>query len=245
MSHALCDLHDPLEKRRTYGFFDDFTSYTDTQDWTKLAADSGSSVAISSTSAKTANGYILLTTGGTDNNEAEIYLTNALLLIRSGKPIILEARILYAEANTSAANVAFGLCSATGANVLLDNGGGPAASFSGAMIFKVDGGTVWKTVSSVGSTQTISTSTKTAGGTTAQTLRIEICPVQNGSIAEVSYFVDGLPLYSNLATRTPQPIKDNLDYTSIAIAPPVLYVKAGSSSSELLFCDYVAVEALR
>ena len=36
-----------------------------------------------------------------------------------------------------------GLCSAAGANALLDNGGGPAANYSGAVFYKVDGGTTF------------------------------------------------------------------------------------------------------
>lgn len=237
----LPDLHDELLKRRTVGLFDDFHHFVDTDVWTKLAADGGSSVANSDNVA----GLVTLTTGGTDNNEAALAGTRKNWLIAANKPIVFEARINYAEGNTNKANVAAGIASVIGAaNFLQDDGAGPAASFSGCAIYKVDGGTVWKCVSSLGATQTISTSTATAGGTADQVLRIEIRPVTS-TLAEVSFFVDGQPLYDAAITSKNQPIKHQLTYTSAVKMQPGVYVKAGSATSEVVNVDYVGVEMLR
>ena len=67
------------------------------------------------------------------------------------------------------------------------------ASFSGAVIYKVDGGTVWKFVTSIGTTNTVSTSVTTAGGSAYQRLAIKIVP--NSSTTALAYpIVDGKQL---------------------------------------------------
>jgi len=55
-------------------------------------------------------------------------------------------------------NVGAGFQNAVGANSLIDDGGGPKVSGSTLMIFKVDGGAVWKCASSCNGTSTTSTS---------------------------------------------------------------------------------------
>jgi hypothetical protein len=234
MGLNLNDIHDALRFRRTFGGFDDFASYTDTELWTKLAADAGSSVAIT---ASTANGVLALTTGGTDNNEAAVYTTNKVFKFLANKPLVGVGRIQYAEANADDANVAFGFSSAFGANLLVDDGAGPASSFSGALIYKVDGGTAWKCISSVGSGQNISTSTLTPGGSSYQTFFIECRPISS-TICEVTFLcydeVGGTfqPLFdSSLASLGNRAIKHQLTYTSAAAMNFGAYVKAGGGNS--------------
>lgn len=212
---------------------DDFFEYTDTERWTKLAADAGSSVAIA---ASTDAGILQLITGAVDNNEAEVYATNAVWKGAAGKSWYAEALIQFSEANTNAANVAFGFCSANGANVLLDNGGGVAATYSGALIYKLDGGTVWRCNSSNGTTQTDTISGKTAGGSSYQKLGIEARDV-DGSNYEVTFFVDDLPLYDSTFRR---PIKQSVALSGLLAMRLLAYVKAGSGSSETLNVDYLA-----
>ena len=131
-------------RRDTFGIWSDFVNFVTAQDgWTSLAADTNASVTID---ADGVGGIAVLNTGdATDNNEAALFTTQELFLAAAGKPIYAAARIQYTEANTNVSNVAFGLADIFGdANTLLDNGAGPAASFYGAMIYKVDGSTVWR-----------------------------------------------------------------------------------------------------
>ena len=237
MGMNLVDLHDAELKRRTFFVWDDFVNYTSGGLWTSLAADTTATVTVSDG----AKGVLAIYTDGTDNNEAAVKTTKEVFLIAANKPIIGEAKLQYTEANTDDANIAFGFADAIGANLLVDNGAGPKTSFSGALIYKVDGGTVWKCVSSLSTTQTISTSATTAGGSAYQTLRIEIRPVTS-TIAEVSFFVDGVQLKDS---TTNKPIKHSLTYTSATEMQVGAYAKAGGANAETLNVDYIYAAQLR
>lgn len=228
-------LHDHVFHNRLTSFiWDDFHYFTTTHLWTSLAADTTATVA----AGDTANGNVLLSTDATDNNEAALFSTKKTFLFANNKPLMCEGRINFAEAATNAANVAFGFSSVHAANLLLDDGGGPAATMSGALIYKVDGSTVWKCLSQLGTTQTISTSTATAGGTADQTLRIEVMFVSS-TIAEVAFFVDGAPLIDSIQTTRVVPIKHQLTYTSAVAMGIGAYVKAGTGANQPLSVDYM------
>lgn len=237
MGVNLLDLDDRLLKRRTFTIFDDFFSYTDAQLWTKLTADTTPTVTVSDA----AKGVVALYTDTTDNNEVLVKSTKEIFLIAANKPIIAEAKIQYSEQATNTANVAFGLADAMGANLLVDNGAGPKTSFSGAMIYKVDGSTVWKVVSSKSTTQTISTSTTTAGGSAYQTLRIEIQPIDS-TTAMVTFYVDGNVL---IDSTTGKPISHTMTYTSATEMQIGVYAKTGSGVAETINVDYIYGSQLR
>lgn len=232
------DLPRSVLERRMYGFFDDFEWYISPHRWTALAADAGTSVAVGASSA---GGTVVLTTGATDNNEAAVATTNSPFTIAGDKPLLFEARVQYAEANTDDANVLAGFASGlNGANMLIDNGGGPKAGFSGAGIYKVDGETVWRCVSSIGAAQSISQSTKTAGGSAAQTLRVEIQPI-DAATAEVTFYVDDDPLRDAAGCT----IRHTLSFSGAAAMQAGVCVKAGGGTSEVVNVDYVTAYQLR
>lgn len=240
MGAPLVDIHDELKLRRTHGVFDDFNYFVTADMWTRLVSDTNTTVSVGNAD----NGILALFTGDlTDNNEAAIRSTNKLWTIAANQTIVAESGINYTEGNTDDANIAFGLSSVIGADWLLDNGGGPAATQSAAMIYKVDGGTAWKCCSQVSTTSTISTSTTTAGGN--QTLRIEVQAQPDGS-ADVKYFVADQQL---LDSTTNQPIKHSITSTNVGNAAAMYlgaYVKAGgTTAAETLNVDYLAAEATR
>lgn len=220
---------------------DDFTSFTDTQLWTDTSADSGASVAID---ADGVGGIVTLTTGATDNNEAYLLSTNELFLIAAGKEIVCECLLQYSEAATDDASVAFGLMDAVGANALVDDGAGPKTTFSGAVIHKVDGGTVWKATSSKSTSQTTHTSKTTAGGSDYQTLKIRIVP-RDLVTAEVMYYVDGQQLEDTNNTAGQPFIVQTITYASATQMQVFVGVKAGGSNSEVVNVDYIRVTAVR
>ena len=237
MGVNLLDLHDAELKRRTFGIWDDFFSYTDAQLWTKLTADTTPTVTV----GDAAKGILALYTDATNNNEVAVKSTKEVFLIAANKPIIGEAKVQFSEANTDDANIAFGFADAIGANLLVDDGAGPKTSFSGALIYKVDGGTVWKVVSSKSTTQTISTSTTTAGGSAYQTLRIEIMPLDSAT-AMVTFYVDGNVL---IDSTTGKPISHTMTYTSATEMQVGVYAKAGGANAETLNVDYIYAAQLR
>lgn len=234
---SLLSLPDGLEKRHEFGFFDDFEWFVTAHRWTSLASDSGASVAHSDAPG----GKVVITTGGTDNNEATVYTTTEPFLMAAAKSFLAEARLQYSEANTDDANVCFGFANAIGANLLVDDGAGPKSSFSGALIYKLDGGTVWRCRCSVGTGYIDSISNTTAGGSAAQVLRIEITAVDS-TVAEVTYFVDGVQLRDSTSL---QPIKHRLTYTSATDMNLGVYAKAGGANSEVVTVDYIGCSATR
>lgn len=232
------DLPQDVKERRMYGFFDDFEWYISPHRWTALAADAGSSVAVG---ASAAGGTVVLTTGATDNNEAAVATTNSPFKMADDKPLLFESRLQYTEANVDDANVFAGFAnSLNSADMLVDNGAGPKTNFSGAGIYKIDGETVWRCVSSKGASQTITQSTKTAGGSGAQTIRVEIQPV-DGVNAEVTFYIDDDPL-KDLNGLV---IKHTVAFASAVAMQSGVYVKAGGANSEIVNVDYVAVYQLR
>ena len=99
------DLREPLEKRRTYGFFDDFCEFVSGDLFTDISADVGAAVA----NVDAAGGAVTLTTGATDNNECYLLSTKELFLFAADKPLVFEARLKFTEANTDDANVILGI----------------------------------------------------------------------------------------------------------------------------------------
>lgn len=225
--------------RRQFGFFDDFFQFTTGDRWTSIEADSGASTS----KQNEPGGEIDLITGATDNNEVYIHTTNEIFKLADGKTLMCEARIQYAEAATSAANIIFGFLSGGfAANHLADTGGGPPGTYDGACFFKVDGGTNWQVESSDNTSQTTTELTalnsedsvaKTAGGSSYQTLAIEITPTSSTRM-DVAFFIDGKLVK-----------KHNETYETPAVMDLGIGVKAGSGTSETLTVDYIAAYQLR
>lgn len=223
---------------RQFGISDDHLYYTDTNDWTKLVADAGSSVAAGDTAA----GVVTLTTGGTDNNEAMIKSTQKVFKVANDKTLFYRSRLTFAEGNTNAANLYEGFSSAAAANLMVDNGAGPAANHSAVGFYKVDGQTVWGVHCSVGTTQqsvlltaanSLTKSAVTAGSSSQQVLEINVRAI-NSTDCEAAFMVNGVTVYKLVFT-----------YTSAAVMNAVHYIKAGSSTSESVAVDRTDVYQLR
>lgn len=222
-----------LKGRRAFGFHEDFFEFVTGDLGTSLAADVGSSVA----AGDAAGGVLVITTGATDNNEAAWKTTKELFKVADGKPLVAEARLQYAEAATNAANVLFGFMDAIGADAVLDNGAGPKASYSGAVFFKVDGGTRWNVEVSIAGTQSTVELTaansldkvaKTAGGASYVVLRIEIVP-KSSTQADVLFFIDDVLVYKFT----------DWTYTNATEMQAGVVAKAGGATSEVVNVDYV------
>lgn len=228
-----------LAERGQISLFDDFTWFVTAHNWTSVLTDSGTA------SVGDAKGGILalVASDGTvaDNDEAYIKTTAEIFKLAVGKPLYAEARIQFTEANTDDANVFFGFADNIAADTLVNNGAGLKTSFSGACIYKVDGSNVWKCVSSNSTSQTISTSNTTAGGSSYQTLRIEIRDV-DGTSCEVTYFCDDQPLLDSTSRR---PIKHTVAITSATEMQVGAGVKNGDTNLETLNIDYIAAYQAR
>jgi hypothetical protein len=226
-----------LLTRNQFSVTDDFTRDVDSADWATTLTDSGTA------SVGDAAGGILaiVPSDGTvaDNDEAYVESANEVFRFTADKPALFEARVQFTEANTDDANVLVGLMDAVGANALVDDGAGPKSSYSGAVFFKVDGGTVWQAETSNSTTQTTNELTAanvnnlakravTAGGAAYQTLRIEYMPY-SATNAYVSFFVDGVLVAQH-----------DYIFTSATEMQIVFGVKNGSANNETLSVDYVS-----
>lgn len=137
-----------------------------------------------------------------DNDESYVHTTNELFLFAANKPIYLEARLKLGAADTDNANVMVGLLSAPAANAILDNGAGPPASYSGVVVYKVDGGAAWAAEASIAGTQTpIVLTAPGAPGATYQRIGILVVPTSSTS-ATVYIFIDGVLVGTQAFTYT-------------------------------------------
>jgi hypothetical protein len=233
----LLELPDALRNRRQHTLFDEFHTYVDADEWTLTATDAGTAAV-----GDAAGGVITIAASdGTeaDNDESYLHTTHECWKVAADKPIMFEAEVSFTEANTDDANIMIGLSDTVAANTLLDDGGGPAASYDGAVFFKTDGATVWSVESSNATAQTTTATNITAGGS-YQTLRIEIQPTSSTS-AEVKYFIDGVQcLDANGAT-----IKHTLTITGLAEMHMLFGVKNGDTNGETLLIDYACCTQLR
>lgn len=219
-------------------FFDDFQSLDVVGMWEDVSGDSGAAPSLAADGESAA----VLTTGATDNNECYL-VSNRAFDLRVGSQLIAECRLKATEANTDDLNILFGLMSAAGANSLLDNGGGPAANYSGAVFFKEDGATAWSIESSVATAQTTTATGKAAGLITYQTLRIQI-DVITATEAEVSFHIGqegGNHTRQVLDSVNHLPVKHTIDPTNFAAAKLILGAKAGGANSETPRIDFVRV----
>lgn len=224
----------------THGIADDFDHYVSADTWTSVVTDSGTVAA-----GDAVGGVVTLTASDgsvADNDEAYMRSTKELFKFAANKPIVVEGRVKFTEANTDDANIAFGLMDAVAANSILDDGGGPAASYAGCVFFKTDGDTVWQCESSNGATQkttrlssdiSLDKADKTAGGS-YQTLRIEAIPTGDGLI-DFQFYIDGVLVA----------VHKQRSYSSATEMTVFAGVKNGGANLETLLVDYIRCHQAR
>jgi hypothetical protein len=180
-----------------------------------------------------ANGVLSLATGATNNDEAYVSSLAENWLFAASKPLWFEARVALTEANVDDANIIVGLSDTVGADSLLDNGGGPMASYDGAVWCKVDGGTVWQFETSNAGTQV---TTASAGAFVTNTFyRVGfIFDPADGTTGSVTPYLNGVAGTAHAITLA------GLEEMHI-----LLGAKAGGSNAETLRIDYVSVLAVR
>ncbi|MBW3600567.1 MAG: hypothetical protein KY475_25305 [Planctomycetes bacterium] len=217
--------------RRVHGFFDDFYQYVSGDLWTLVTALDGSATVLDAAGGKVAIKSAVDTAG---NEDAYLKSNKESFKFAANKPLLFEALVDFAESSTNQANVIAGLMDAVAADALVNDGAGPKSSYSGAVFYKVDGETVWRCESSIGSSQVTTTTEVTAGGATAQRLTIEFQPLTS-TTGEVRFYID-----DELAA------KHAITFTSATEMQVILGVKDGDlADEETLNVDYAACYQLR
>lgn len=224
-------------------FFDDFNGI-DAQNWTDTSADTGAAPSL----VVTGDSAISITTGSTQNNEA-YYHTKRHWDIVANRPLLAEFRVSFAEADTNAAALVYGLMSGWAADHLVNATGALVASFSGCVFHKLAGSLKWRVTSSVGTTRYGNNETTiTAGQSGYMSFRIEIRPISSTE-AEVVYLVDtngGNNFQVVRDSSTNLPIKHTITYTSFAAAALGFGVKAtGSTGTEVIVPEMARVSQVK
>ncbi|HVI05016.1 MAG TPA: hypothetical protein VM711_02855 [Sphingomicrobium sp.] len=236
-------MHDVMGLRRTMLLFDDFQEYisgaSNGSGWTSVLKSTGTAAV-----GDGFGGILTVTSAATLNDDNYVKGSHQIFGFAQNKPFMAECYLQYSEANTNKANVVFGFMSGVAAGAMQDTTGEPKTSFSGAVIYKVPGGTQWKTASSVGTTQTVNQSDTTAGGSAYTRLLIQVLPVSS-TLAEVTYFVDGVQLKTSGGRPGQTKIKDQLTYTGSLAFSIFFGIKPGSGTGEVLNVDYCGAELLR
>jgi len=181
-------------------------------------------------------GILSIATGTTDNDQAYVTTPVEAFKFADDKPLWFETRVALTEANTDDANVMVGLMDAVADDAIQDDGAGPKASYSGAVFYKVDGGTVWQAEVSDSTTQTaVTLSTDTfPGDGTYQVLAIEVIPTGTDT-ATVNFYIDG----TLVGTAT------GFDYSNATELDVFAGVKAGGGNAETLLVDYITCKQVR
>jgi hypothetical protein len=172
--------------RDQFGVFDHFNEFVTGDVWTSAVAGTGTVLHEGPGRSRMA----LFSTA--DNDAAVLPTTHELFKFVSGKAIMAEAVVQYTEVNTDDSSVGFGFADAMAATTLADDTGAVAAT-DALLIFKVKNSTIWQFHTEINGVATTTASTTTAGGSAAQTLRIEVTP-RNSTELECRPFVDGVQL---------------------------------------------------
>lgn len=232
MANALLYPNVMVEKD-IFVFGSDFANLITLQDgWTTLVVDAGTTVEVTDARA----GRLTLTTGATDNNEAMARSTFETFLTAAGRPMHGHCRLNLTEAATDDANFAFGFASAAGANLLVDDAGGVRTTGNLFLIYKIDGGTVWRCRSRNGTETEDNISLTTAGGAAGTFQDLDIF-IEEFSLTEcvVTFQVDGAYLRDE---NTQDVIKHKILYASATEMNFVAgYIKAGGATSETPILD--------
>jgi len=226
-----------LANADTYEIFDDFEWMVTAHRWTTVVADGGSA-----TVGTTRGGVVALVNDtAADNDEIYLYSTGTIFTLAAGKPMYGEGRIQFTESNTDDANVAFGFASGVAADLIVNDGGGMRTSGSILAIYKVDGGTAWKCLTRSNGVVYDNTSSKTAGGSSYQTLAIEVVDLDTLT-ATVVFKCDGELLRD---ATTNQVIRHNIAVASASAMSLFVGQKNGSASNESVLVDYLGASQVR
>jgi len=174
-------------------------------------------------------GWLEVASGGTNNNETYLASTNEAFLFDTDKKFVFKCRVKLTEAATDDANWVIGVSDTASADFLVDDGAGPAASYDGAVFFKVDGTMKIQFESSNAGTQVTNATLATFVSGTAYNLAF-VYDYGNGTTGSITPYVNGTAGTAHAIT-----------IAGLQEMHLVMGVKAGGSNAESLMVDYVAI----
>jgi len=176
-----------------------------------------------------AGGFLRISATNTDNHETYLSSLNEAFIFATNKKLIFKCRIQLTEVNTDDANFIIGLSDTVGANSLLDNGGGPMASYDGAVFFKVDGTMTVQFETSNAGAQVTNASLGTFTSGTAVTLGF-VYDYNDGTTAYITPYINGVAGTAHALTIAAS--------TEMHI---LMGMKNGDTNAESFLVDYIAI----
>jgi len=174
-------------------------------------------------------GWLRVACTGTDNDETYLSTLGESFIFATDKKFVLKCRVQLTEAATDDANWVIGVSDTVGADFLQDDGAGPAASYDGAVFFKVDG------------TLKIQFETSNAA---AQVTNATLADFVSGTSYNLAFVYD----YGDGVTGSITPYVNGVAGTAHAITIAglqemhfVMGVKAGGANAESFLVDYIAI----
>jgi hypothetical protein len=207
---------------------DDFLTL-DTSKWSSV--DDGATG--TNTLNAVAGGEASIVTAGADNDYHVMASAATPFKIADKKTLFFVARFSLTEANTDDANWVLGLTSVTTSGFLAADGGGPASSYSGAVLFKVDGTMSIQFETSIGS---------------AQVTNAALADFTSGVVYQAGFAVDTFDgtyalvkpwIYNETTGARVDGPPHKLLIAGQAGLKAIYGVKAGGSAAETLKIDYI------
>jgi hypothetical protein len=178
-------------------------------------------------------GWMHLYSDGDDNDESYAVTSGESWLFAEGKKLWFECSIACTEASTNKAGYIIGLSDAAGENMLQDAAGGPAASYDGAVFYKMDG------------TMNIYFETSNAGTQAAATTMKTTCV--SGTEYRLGFYYDGTATTGVITPYIDGVAKTAQNITNSGLAEMELFfgVKCGGGGEEHLEVNWIKCVQLR
>ncbi|UUO04632.1 hypothetical protein M4951_14660 [Blastopirellula sp. J2-11] len=204
----------------------------------KLSDNGSASIGVTDASG----GVLSIATGAsTPADNDGCYLATKGEVVKMDQAFVLKSKFKYSEAGADVANaVAIGCMSnAAVGTILAANGAGPAANFYGAMIYKVDGETTWKCISSSGTTQQIDDTGIAAASSELADFEIQFEVAPDGAYGRFVFLIDGhvcVKATSNLN----EPITHEVPLSGATEMNVLCGGQTGSAAQEIFYLDAIA-----
>lgn len=174
-------------------------------------------------------GWLEVNSTNVDNNATTVSSATEAFKFDTDKKFVFKCRVQLTEANTDDANWAIGVSDLATVDLLQDNGAGPAASYDGALFFKVDGTMQIQFETSNAGTQVTNATLATFASATTYNLAF-VYDYNDGTTAYVTPYVNGVAGTAH-----------SLTISGLEEMHLVMSVKSGDTNAESFLVDYVAI----
>lgn len=211
--------------------FDDFERYDPTATvggWVLVTDVGGTQVLVDGLGSELSLGC-----DGDDNDESYLSSPTEMFIFDATRRLSFAFRCKLTEAATDDANIIIGLSDTVGADTLQDDGAGPAASYDGAVFFKVDGTMNWQFETSNAGTQETTAAVVAFVSASQYIVGFEYDPA-DGVTANITPWI-----YNETTGVMTIGTAHTLTIAGLEAMHAFFGVKAGGANEEKLVTDYI------